>query len=105
MEKLYIVTKKKKKKKDQEMTVAQFRFKLEKAGKTTRPFSYDLNRFSYNYTVEVTNIFKGLDLPDRVPEELWMEVCDIVQETVVQMTRKGKKNTKTQNGCLRKPYK
>ena len=88
--------------------MAQFRFKLEKAGKTTRPFSYDLNRFSYNYTVEVTNVFKGLDLPNRVPEELWMEICDIVQEAVVQMTPKGKKkknNAKTQNGFPRRPYK
>ena len=65
-------------KQDQELTVAQFRYKLEKAGKTTRPFRYDLNQFSYNYTVEVTNIFKGLDLIDTVPKELWMEVPGIV---------------------------
>ena len=78
--------------KDQELTVAQFRYKLEKAGKTTRPFRYDLNQFSYNYTVEVTNIFKGLDLLDRVPEELWMEVWDTVQESVFNTITKKKKS-------------
>ena len=55
--------------------------KLEKAGKTARPFRYDLNQIPYDYTVEVRNRFKGLDLIDRVPDELWMEVHDIVQET------------------------
>ena len=53
---------------------------MKKVGKTTRPLRYDLNQIPYDYTVEVTNRFKGLDLIDRVPEELWMEVCDIVQE-------------------------
>ena len=53
-------------------------------GKITRPFRYDLNQIPYDYTVEVTNRFKGLDLIDRVPEELWMEVCDIVQEAVIK---------------------
>ena len=52
---------------------------MKKVGKITRPFRYDLNKIPYNYTVEVTNRFKGLDLTDRVPEELWTEVCDIVQ--------------------------
>ena len=56
---------------------------MKKVGKTTRPFRYDLNQIPYDYTVEVRNRFKGLDLLDRVPEELWMEVCDIVQETVI----------------------
>ena len=54
---------------------------MKKAGKTPKPFRYDLNQIPYNYTVEVRNRFKGLDLIDRVPEELWMEVCDTVQET------------------------
>jgi len=57
---------------------------LKKVGKSTRPFRYDLNKIPYNYTVEVTNRFKGLDLIDRVPEELWMEVHDIVQEAVIK---------------------
>ena len=65
---------------DHELLIAKFRLKLKKVGKTTRPFRYDLNKISYNYTVEMTNRFKGLDLIDRVPEELWMEICDIVQE-------------------------
>ena len=73
-------------KQDQELTVAQIMNSLlqssdilKKVGKTTRPPRYDLNQIPYDYTVEVTNRFKGLDLIDRVPEELWMEVCDIVQ--------------------------
>ena len=57
---------------------------MKKVGKTTRPFRYDLNQVPYNYTVEVTNRFKGLNLIDRVPEELWMEVCDIVQKDYPQ---------------------
>ena len=60
--------------------IAKFRLKLKKVEKTTRPFRYDLNQIPYNCTVEVTNRFKGLDLIDRVAEELWMEVHDIVQE-------------------------
>ena len=67
-------------------------FKLRKAGKTTRPFRYDLNQIPYDYTVEVRNRFKGLDLIDRVPDELWTEVHDIVQETVIQ--KKKCKNAK-----------
>ena len=63
---------------DHELLIAKFRFKLKKVGKTTRPFRYDLNEIPYNYTVEVTNRFKGLDLIDIVPEELWTEVHDIV---------------------------
>jgi len=57
---------------------------LKKVGKTTRPFRYDLNRITYNYIVEVTNRFTGLDQIDRIPEELWAEVCDIVQEAVIK---------------------
>ena len=64
---------------------------MKKVGKTTRPFRYDLNQTPYNYTVEVTNRFKGLDLTDRVSEELWMEVCDTVQEAVVKTNPKKKK--------------
>ena len=59
--------------------------------KTTRSFRYDLNQIPYDYTVEVRNRFKGLDLIDRVPDELWMEVCDIVQEAVIKTTPKKKK--------------
>ena len=87
-----------------ELLIAKFRLKLKKVGKTTRPFRYDLNKILYNYTVEVRNRFKGLDLIDRVPEELWMEVCDIVQETGIK-TIPRKRNAKRPNGCLRKPYK
>ena len=64
-----------------------------KVGKTTRPFKYDLNQIPYNYTVEVRNRFKGLDLIDRVPEELWTKVHDIVQEAVIKIILK-KKNCK-----------
>ena len=64
---------------------------MKKGGKTTRPFRYDLNQTPYDYTVEVTNRFKGLDLIDRVPEELWMEVSDIVLEAVIKIIPKKKK--------------
>ena len=64
---------------DHELLTAKFRLKLKKVGKTTRPFRYDLNQILYDYTVEVRNRFKGLDPIDRVPDELWREVCDIVQ--------------------------
>ena len=63
---------------EHEFLIAKFRLKLKKIRKTTRPFRYDLNQIPNNYTVEVRNRFKGLDLIDRVPEELWMKVCDIV---------------------------
>ena len=72
---------------------------MKKVGKTTRPFRYDLNRIPYDYTVEVRNRFKGLPLIDRVPDELWTEVCDIVQETGIKTIPMEK------NGCLRRPYK
>ena len=76
---------------DYECLIAKFRLKLNKVGKTTRIFRYDLNQIPYPYTVEVTNRFKGLDLIDRVPEELWMEVHDLVQEAVIKTTPKKKK--------------
>ena len=68
-----------------------------------RPFRYDLNQIPYDYTVEVRNRFKGLDLINRVPDELWMEVCDIVQEVVIKTIPKNKKCKKAK--CLRRPYK
>ena len=74
-----------------EFLIAKFRLKLKKVGKTTRPFRYDLNQIPYNYTVEVTNRFKGLDLIDRVPEELRIEICDIVQEAGIKTIPKNKK--------------
>ena len=89
---------------DHEFLIAKFRLKLKKVGKATRPFRYDLNQVPYGYTVEVCNRFKGLDLIDRVLEELWMEVCDFVQEAGIKTIPK-KKKAKRQNGCLRKPYK
>ena len=64
---------------------------MKKVGKSTRSFRYDLNQTPYDYTVEVTNRFKGLDLIDRVLEELWMEVCNIVQEAVIKTSPKKKK--------------
>ena len=84
-------------KQDWELTVAQImnsllpNSDLKKVGKTTRPFRYDLNQIPYDYTVEVTNRFKGLDLIDRVPKELWTEVHDIVQEAVIKTIPKKKK--------------
>ena len=79
---------------DHELLIAKFRLKLKKVGKTTRPFGYDLNQILYDYTVEVRNRFKGLDLIGRVPKELWTEVLDIVQETgikIIPMEKKYKK--------------
>ena len=76
---------------DHELLIAKSRLKLKKVGKTTRPFRYDLNQTPYDHTVEVTNRFTGLDLIDRVPEELWTEVCDIVQEAVIKTIPKNKK--------------
>ena len=69
---------------DHEPLIVKFRLKLRKVGKTTRPFRYDLNQIPYDNTVEVRNRFKGLDLIDRVPDELWNEVRDIVQETGIK---------------------
>ena len=79
---------------DHELLITKFRLKLKKVGKNARPFKYDLNQIPYDYTVEVRNRFKGLDLIDRVPDELWTEVCDIVRETgikTIPMEKKCKK--------------
>ena len=76
---------------DHALLIAKFRLKLKKVRKTTTPFRYDLNQIPYDYTVEVRNRFKGLDLTDRVPDELWMEVHDIVQETGIKTIPKKKK--------------
>ena len=76
---------------------------MKKVGKTTRPFKYDLNQIPYDYTVEVRNRFKGLDLIDRVPDE-WMEVCDIVQETGIKTIPKRNK-CKIAKWLSRSPYK
>ena len=76
---------------DHELLFAKFRLKLNKVGKTTRPLRHDLNQIPYDYTVEVRNRFKGLDLIDRVPDELWMEVCDIIQEAGIKIIPKKKK--------------
>ena len=89
---------------DHELLIAKFRLKLKKVGKISKPFRYDLNQIPYDCTVAVTNRFKGLDLIDRVPEELWMEVHDIVQEAVIKTIPKKKKCKKAQ-GCLSRPYK
>ena len=69
---------------DHELLIGKFRLKLKKLEKTTRPFRYDLNQIPYDYTVEVANRFKGLDMIDRVPHELWTEVRDIVLETEIK---------------------
>ena len=79
---------------DHELLIAKFRFKLKKVGKDTRPLRYDLNQVPYDYSVELRNRYKGLDLIDRVPDELWSEVHDIVQETgirTIPMEKKCKK--------------
>ena len=76
---------------DHELLTAKFRLKLKKVGKTSRPFRYDLNQIPYNYIAEVRKRFKGLDLIDKVPDELWTEVCDIVQKTRIKTIPKEKK--------------
>ena len=89
---------------DHELLTAKLRLKLKKVGKTTRPFRYDLNQIPYDYTVEVSNRFKGLDLIDRVPK-------DSGRRFVILYRRQGsrpssrKRNVKRKNGCLRRPYK
>ena len=80
---------------DDEFLIAKFRLKLKRVGITTRPFRYDLNHILYEYTVEMRNRFKGLYLIDREPDELWTEVCDIVQETVSRSSP-WKRNAKRQ---------
>ena len=94
MEKLYTVSKNKTGAdcgSDHELFIAKFRLKLRKVGKTTRPFRYDLNQIPCDYTVKVRNRFKGLDLINRVPDELWTEVRDIVQETGIKTIPRKKK--------------
>ena len=77
---------------DHELLIAKFRLKLKKVGKTTKPFRYGLNQIPYNYKVEVRNRFKGLDLIDRVPEKLCMEIHDILQEALIKTIPKKKKS-------------
>ena len=77
---------------------------MKKVGNTTRPFGYDLNQIAYDYTVEGTNGFKALDLVDRVPEEVWTEIPNIVQEAGIKTIAK-EKNAKRQYRCLRRAYK
>ena len=89
---------------DHELLITKFRMKLKKVEETARTFRYDLNQISYDYTVEGRNRFKGLDLIDRVPDEIWNEVRDIVQETGIK-TIPTERNAKNQNGCLGRPYK
>ena len=97
-------------KQDWQLTVARvtnsllqkFRLKLKNVGKTARPFKYDPNQILYNYTVKVTNRFKGLELVDRILEELEMKVCNIIQEVMTKTI--PKKNSRRQNDCLRRPY-
>ena len=106
MEKLYRVIKKKSRAvcdSDHEL-FAKFTLKLKKVVKTTGPFRYDQNQIPYDYTVELRDRFKGLDLIDRVPDELWMEVHDIVQRHGSRASPR-ERNAKRQNGCLRRPYK
>ena len=79
---------------DHDLLIAKFRLKLKKVGKTTRLFMYDLNQIPSDYSMELRNRFKGLDLIDRVSDELWMEVCDIVQETGSKTIPKKKKHKK-----------
>ena len=76
---------------DHELLIAKFRLKLKKVGETTRPFRYDLNQIPYDYTVEVRNSFKRLDLIDRVPDEIQTEVCHTLQETGIKIIPKKKK--------------
>ena len=79
---------------DHQLLTEKFRLKLKKVGQTTRPFKYDLHQIPYNYTVEMMNKFEGLDLVDRVPEKLWTEVHNIVQEAATKITLKKKKSKK-----------
>ena len=89
---------------DHELLIAKFRLRLRKVGKTTRPFRYDLNEIPYDYTVEVRNRFKDIDLIDKVPDKLWEEVRDIVQETGIK-TIPMEKKCKKAKCCLGRPYK
>ena len=84
---------------DHELLIAKFRFKLKKVGKTTKPFRYDLNQTRFDYTVKLRKRFKGLDLLERMPDELWMEVHDIEPETVIKTIPKKNKCKKTKWLC------
>ena len=107
MEKLYTVSKNRTWSSDVQLLIAKFRLNLKKLGKTTRLFRYDLNQISHDYKVKVINRFKGLDLIDRMPKELWTDVCNIVQEVMTKTipTIPPERNATRQNGCLRRPYK
>ena len=95
---------------DHELLITKFRLKLKKVGKTARPFRHDLHQIPYDYTVEVRNRFKGLNLIDKVPDELWTEVRDIVQETGIKTIPVEKKCKKSKmavwggltNSCAKK---
>ena len=87
-----------------ELLIAKFRLKLKKDGNNIRPFRYDLNQITFDYMVEVMDRFKGLNLVDRVPEELWMKIRNIVQEAVTKPIPKENK-ARRQSGCLRRFYK
>ena len=89
---------------DYELLIAKFRIKLKKVEKAGRSFWYDLNQIPYDYTKEVRNRFKGLELIYRGPDTLWMEVRDTVQEKGIKNNSK-KKKCKKENGCVRRPYK
>ena len=89
---------------DHEFLIVKFILKLKKVEKTTRLFRHDLNQIQYDYTVKVTNRFKGLYLIGKVPEEIWTEVCDIVQQAGIKTIPKEKK-CKKENGCMSRPYK
>ena len=89
---------------DHELLIAKFGLKLKKVGKTTRPFRYDLNQIPYEYTVEVRNRFKGLDLIDRVADDLQTEIRELCRRQGSRPFPR-KRNAKLQNGCLRRPYK
>ena len=88
---------------DHELLIAKFRLKLKKVGKTTRPFRYDLNKIPYNYTVEVRNRFKGLDLMEYLKNYGWRFMTLYRRQESRPFPRK--RNAKRQNGCLRRPYK
>ena len=93
---------------DHELLITKFRLKLKKIGKTARPFRYDLNQIPYDYTVEVRSRFKGLDLIDRVPDKLWMELSDIVQETgikTIPVEKKCEKAKRLSGEALQIPVK
>ena len=108
MEKLYTINNNNKKRlgadygSDHESLIAKFRLKLKEVRETTRPLRYDLNQIPYDYTVELRSRFKELDLTDRVPDELWMKVHNIVQETGIKTTPMEKKCKKAK--WLKRPY-